>query len=47
LLYQAAGQATQRYWYELDGRGDVIVLTNAMEAVAQQYSYDQWGKPLL
>ncbi len=47
LLYEVAGQATQRYWYELDGRGDVIALTNAQGGVVQQYSYDQWGKPLL
>ena len=41
-----AGQATVRYWYELDGRGDVIALTTATGAVAQQYSYDPWGKLL-
>ncbi len=46
VLYHQAGKATVRYWYELDGRGDVIALTDATGAVVQQYSYDAWGKLL-
>ncbi len=46
LLYTVAGQATVRYWYETDGRGDVTALTNAQGVVVDQYAYDPWGRLL-
>ena len=38
--------STARYWYVLDGRGNVVALTDANGAVVDRYSYDVWGKLL-
>ncbi len=35
--------ATARYWYEEDGRGNVVALTDASGSVVDRYSYDAWG----
>ena len=32
------------YWYEVDGRGDVIALTDATGNTVDRYSYDLWDK---
>ena len=45
LLYTPAGGATQRYWYELDGRGSVVALTDQFGSVVDRYQYDVWGVP--
>ena len=45
LLYTPTGGATQRYWYELDGKGNVVALTTASGAVVDRYYYDLWGAP--
>ena len=46
LLYQQQGQALARYWYVLDGRGNVVALTDRTGAVANRYYYDAWGAPM-
>lgn len=43
LLRQYAGQALQRYWYEEDGRGNVVALTDITGTVVDRYYYDVWG----
>ncbi len=44
LLYQPQGQAVPtRYYYAVDGRGDVTALTDAQGQVVDQYGYDLWG----
>jgi len=45
LLYQQAKQATARYWYVLDGRGNVTALVNATGVAVNHYYYDAWGAP--
>ncbi len=45
LLYQQAKQGTQRYWYVLDGRGNVTALVNATGVAVNHYYYDAWGVP--
>jgi len=37
---------TNRYWYETDGRGDVVAVTSITGTVVDRYSYDQWGEPI-
>lgn len=37
---------TARYWYEEDGRGNVVALTDITGAVVDHYSYDAWGNLL-
>jgi len=37
---------TSRYWYEADGRGDVVAVTDASGNVVDTYEYDLWGEPL-
>lgn len=45
LLRQQSG-TTSRYWYQVDGRGNVATLANnAGTAVADSYAYDLWGAP--
>jgi RHS repeat-associated protein len=44
----AAGQCgatTCRYWYELDGQGNVVALTDSAGKVVDSYQYDPWGAP--
>ena len=38
---------TQRYWYSLDGRGNVVALTDASGQVVDRYHYDVWGVPTI
>jgi len=45
LLYQPAGGAARRYWYVVDARGSVVALTDDTGAVANYYTYDDWGAP--
>ena len=47
LLYTPTGGATQRYWYVLDGKGNVVALTTASGAVVDRYAYDVWGVPTI
>ena len=44
LLRQLNG-TTSRYWYVLDGRGNVVALTDSTGNVVDRYSYDVWGQP--
>jgi len=43
LLRQQNG-ATNRYWYEVDGRGNVVALTDVNGKVVDRYAYDSWGE---
>nr|MDQ2831034.1 hypothetical protein [Chloroflexota bacterium] len=38
--------ATNFYWYEYDGRGDVMSVTDSNGNVVDSYEYDQWGEEL-
>ncbi len=42
-LIRTAGAVTNRYWYEVDGRGDVIALTDVSGNTVDRYTYDLWG----
>ncbi len=46
LLRQSAGQSLHRYWYVLDGRGNVVALTDSGGNVVDRYGYDVWGTPI-
>jgi RHS repeat-associated protein len=35
--------STARYWYVLDGRGNVVALTDVSGNVVDRYSYGVWG----
>jgi len=37
---------TNYYWYEYDGRGDVVSVTDSTGNVVDSYEYDQWGEEL-
>jgi len=41
----ACGSATCRYWYLLDGRGNVVGLADKTGNVVDRYHYDLWGAP--
>ncbi len=43
-LLRQQGGATNRYWYTLDGRGNVVALTDVNGAVVDRYAYDPWGE---
>jgi RHS repeat-associated protein len=45
-LIRTVGGSTNQYWYEVDGRGNVIALTDASGNTVDSYSYDLWGKPI-
>ena len=48
LLYTPSkNNLTQRYWYSLDGRGNVVALTDASGQVVDRYHYDVWGVPTI
>ena len=40
------GGVTNRYWYETDGRGDVVAVTSITGTVVDSYVYDLWGESL-
>jgi len=42
LRQQSSG--TKRYWYVLDGRGNVVALTDVNGTVVDRYAYDPWGE---
>ena len=42
-LLRQVGGATSRYYYVLDGQGNVVALTDSSGAVVDRYAYDQWG----
>ncbi len=44
LLRTTGSGATSRYWYELDGRGNVVALTDINGKVVDRYAYDSWGE---
>jgi RHS repeat-associated protein len=44
LLRQQNG-TTNRYWYVLDGRGNVVALTDTSGNVVNRYAYELWGAP--
>ncbi len=46
LLRQQQGGATNRYWYALDGRDNVVALTDISGTVVDRYAYDLWGQPV-
>lgn len=35
---------SNRYWYELDGRGNVVSLTDSTSKVVDRYACDRWGE---
>ncbi len=41
--YQGQGQSLHRYWYVLDGRGNVVALADQNGSVVDRYGYDVWG----
>ncbi len=43
-LLRQQGGATNRYWYEVDGRGNVVALTDINGKVVDRYAYDSWGE---
>ncbi len=45
-LLRQRGSATNRYWYTLDGRGNVVALTDSNGAVVDRYAYDPYGENL-
>jgi len=45
-LLRQRGSATSRYWYTLDGRGNVVALTDINGAVVDRYAYDPYGENL-
>jgi len=47
LLQRVGSGPVQRYWYVVDGKGDVRkVIDGATGAVVCVYGYDSWGKPV-
>jgi hypothetical protein len=46
-LLRATTGGTNRYWYQRDGLGNVVALTDVSGNVVDQYAYDRWGKPTL
>jgi RHS repeat-associated protein len=43
-LIRTIGGSTSRYWYEVDGRSNVIALTDSSGTTVDRYAYDLWGK---
>jgi len=41
---RTTGGGTTPYWYETDGRGSVVAVTDQSGAVVDQYAYDSWGE---
>ncbi len=40
------GGVTSRYWFVLDGQGNVVAVTDKNGAVVDRYNYDSWGEPI-
>jgi len=48
LLQQTGSGPVQRYWYVVDGKGNVTgLIDGATGQLVCQYGYDAWGKPVL
>ncbi len=45
-LLRQRGTRTDRYWYVLDGRGNVVAVTDSSGVVVDRYAYDPWGEGL-
>ncbi len=45
-LLRQQGGGTKRYWYVLDGRGNVVAVTDSTGVVVDRYAYDPWGEGL-
>jgi YD repeat-containing protein len=46
-LLRTTSGGINRYWYERDGLGNVVALTDVSGNVVDQYAYDLWGKSTL
>jgi len=46
-LLRTTNGVLNRYWYERDGLGNVVALTDVNGTVVDQYAYDLWGKPTI
>ena len=46
-LLRTTNGTTNRYWYERDGLGNVVALTDRNGTVVDQYAYGLWGKPTI
>jgi len=44
-LLRTTNGVLARYWYERDGLGNVVALTDANGTVVDQYAYNLWGTP--
>ncbi|HEY8285688.1 MAG TPA: RHS repeat-associated core domain-containing protein [Chloroflexota bacterium] len=44
-LLRTTNGVLNRYWYERDGLGNVVALTDSNGTVVDQYAYDLWGTP--
>ncbi len=45
LVYQKQGASAQRYWYVVDGQGNVAGLVDNTGTRVNGYTYDVWGQP--
>jgi RHS repeat-associated protein len=46
-LLRTTNGVLNRYWYERDGLGNVVALTDVNGNLVDQYAYDLWGTPTL
>ena len=46
-LLRTTNGTTNRYWYERDGLGNVVALTDRNGTVVDQYAYGLSGKPTI
>jgi len=46
-LIRSDPTGTARYWYETDGMGSVVALTDVNGKVMDRYGYDSWGEPVI
>jgi len=44
LIRTNPDKTTSRYWYVLDGLGNVVALTDQTGKVVDRYAYDSWGE---
>jgi len=45
-LLRAQNGTTNRYWYVLDGRDNVVAVTDGAGKVVDRYNYDSWGESI-